>query len=253
MAYAEMTVRDRNPVKRWLQRRRFSDALGVLRGVRLGDRLRILDFGAGDGDLLRQMTGVASIEAWAYEPTPWLMAEARETLAGLESVNYAESLDSIESGIFDYVFCLEVFEHLPENETGAAIAEIHRLLKPAGSVVIGVPHELFLPALFKGLFRMCRRYGEFDANPRNVLGAVLGRPPRRRPVAEIAPGLPYHYHHLGFDYRALERMLRQRFQLREKWFSPFPVLGAVLNSEVYFLFRKARSALAADALQAARR
>jgi hypothetical protein len=69
-----------------------------------------------------------------------------------------------------------------------AIAAIHRLLKPAGIAVIGVPHELFLPALFKGLFRASRRYGEFDAIPGNIFKALTGRPPLQRPVAEIHPG-----------------------------------------------------------------
>lgn len=253
MAYADITIRDRSAVKRWLQRRRFSDAVTVLRDARLGDRLRVLDFGAGDGELVRQIASVASIEAWVYEPTSSLMAEAKEKLAGLDSVVFADNLDSLPPGIFDYVFCLEVFEHLPKEELLKAIAEIHRLLKPDGIGVIGVPHELFLPALLKGLFRMSRRYGDYDASPRNIFAAFLGRPPLQRPTAEISPGFAYHFHHLGFDYRVLEKLLQKRFLLAKKWFSPLPILGSALNSEVYFLFRKAQPDLAADAPQAARR
>ena len=59
-------------------------------------------------------------------------------------------------------------------------------------------------------------------------------------MAEIAPGVAFHFHHLGFDYRVLESMLRARFQLVNRWFSPFPAAGAVLNSEVYFLLKKAQ-------------
>ena len=95
--------------------------------------------------------------------------------------------------------------------------------------------------------------GDFDARPGNILAAFLGRPPIQRPIAEISPGVAYHFHHLGFDYRALERLLKVKFQVVEKWYSPFPTFGAVLNSEVYFLLRKAQPALAADAPQAARR
>jgi SAM-dependent methyltransferase len=243
MKYSDITIRDRNPVKRWLQRRRFADALGVLRDARPGDRLRILDYGAGDGELVRQMAGLANIEALVFEPTPGLMAEARDKLAALDSVAFADNLDAVESGTFDYVFCLEVFEHLPEKETVKAIADIHRLLRPDGVAVIGVPHELFVPALLKGLFRMSRRYGDFDASPGNVLAAFRGRVPMQRPVAEISPGFRYHFHHLGFDYRKLEQTFKERLQLAEKWFSPFPVLGAALNSEVYLLFRNAQPVL----------
>ena len=237
MAYADMTIRDRNPLKRWLHRRRLSDALAVLSNTTSRDRLRILDFGAGDGELVRQMASIAPIAAWVYEPTPSVMAEAKESLSGLERVTFVESLASVESAFFDYVFCLEVFEHLPEKETLAAIAEIRRLLKSSGIAVIGVPHELFAPALFKGIFRMSRRYGDFDASLRHILAATLGCPPLLRPTSEISLGLAFHSHHLGFDFRVLEQKLREHFEVEKKWFSPVPFLGVALNSEVYFLLR----------------
>jgi SAM-dependent methyltransferase len=240
MTYADITIRDRNPIKRWLHRRRFSDALTAIKDRRRRDGLRILDFGAGNGELVRQLAGIAPIEAWVYEPTPSLMAEARENLSGLDGVAFVDSLGSVESAVFDYVFCLEVFEHLPDKETINAIMEIHRLLKPDGVAVIGVPHEVFLPALLKGIFRICRRYGAFDASPSNIVAAVLGHPPTPRPTSEISSGFGYHFHHLGFDFRILEQKLEKHFEVSQKWFSPFPPLRAFLNSEVYFLLRKAQ-------------
>jgi SAM-dependent methyltransferase len=238
MAYADLTTRDSNLIKRWLHRRRFADAVAVVASAHRQDRPRILDFGAGDGELVRQIGEIASVDAVVYEPAASLMVEAKQKLAGVESVQFADSLAQLEDATFDYVFCLEVFEHLPGRETAEAIAGIDRMLKPGGVAVIGVPHELYLPALLKGLFRMARRYGEFDARIGNICAAALGRPPAQRPVAEISPGVPFHFHHLGFDYRALEVLLRERFQLARRWFSPFPVAGAALNSEVYYLLRK---------------
>ena len=238
MAYSDITLNDRSAVKRWLQRRRFADALQALDG-RLDDQQQILDFGAGDGELVRRIVaGYPRYQAWLYEPTPYLMAEARRKLAGLQQVIFAESLASLEAESFDYVFCLEVFEHLPPAETQATIGAIHRLLKTGGRAVIGVPCEIFLPAFGKGVFRMFRRYGEFDAKPRNILAATFGRPPAQRPVAEIATGFAYHFHHLGFDFRALEKQLSAFFNISRKWFSPFPVGGAWFNSEVYFCCEK---------------
>ncbi|MGH8041529.1 MAG: class I SAM-dependent methyltransferase [Rudaea sp.] len=243
MAYADLTTRDPSRVKRWLQRRRLHDALAVLRNTQARTRPRILDFGSGDGELIRHIPGAIAVESWVYEPTPSLMSEAKENLTGMDSVAFTSDVLSLESATFDYVFCLEVFEHLPQKQTTQAIAQIHRLLKPDGIAVIGVPCELFLPALLKGVFRMCRRYGDFDASPRNIFAAVLGRPPSLRPVADISPDFPYHFHHLGFDYRELELALHARFVLIKKWFSPFPVLGSALNSEVYFLLGKGPPAL----------
>jgi SAM-dependent methyltransferase len=237
MPYADLTVRDPNTIKRWLQRHRFADALGIL-PLTSAEPLRLLDFGAGDGELVRLAALRRPIEACVYEPTPRLMAEAKEKLSGLSGVAFVRSLDSVESERFDYVFCLEVFEHLPPAETNAALAELQRLVKRDGFVIVGVPHELFLPALLKGLFRMTRRYGAFDARAGTVLAAAVGRPPYDRPTMEIAPGFAYHGAHLGFDYRELERKLRARFHVVRRWFSPVPVLGAVLNSEVYYLLQR---------------
>jgi SAM-dependent methyltransferase len=236
--YADLTVRDRSAVKRWVQRRRLRDALRPLHHCDGGERLRVLDYGAGNGELVRQIAALRDVEAWVFEPTPELMAEARAHLAGQPSVTFIDHTHGTAAAGFDLVFCLEVFEHLPEAPTCAAAAEIHRLLKPGGLAVVGVPNELYAPALLKGLFRMGRRFGEFDAQPGNVVSAALGRPPADRPVVEIAPGLPYHPHHLGFDHRRLERALRERFVLVERWFSPLRFGGPALNTEVYLLLRK---------------
>ena len=85
---------------------------------------------------------------------------------------------------------------------------------------------------------MTRRWGQFDAQPLNILRAALGRPPRNRPLSEIAPGLAYHFHHLGFDHRRLRRQLKERFVLHTTAGSPLPLLGALFNAEMYFLVRK---------------
>ncbi len=239
MSYEDITIRDPNPVKRWLHDRRFEHALLPLRNIRAPGPIRVLDFGCADGELVRRMAGGPSIAACVYEPEASAMAQAKRKLSGLDWVAFAESLEGLAPGSFDYVFCLEVLEHLPDRETGDALASIHRMLKPDGRAIIGVPHELHLPALLKGLFRMSRRYGEFDARPGNIIAAAAGAPPRERPLREVAPGLFYYDSHLGFDYRALERKFPvHELEVTRKWFCPVPFLGSLLNSEVYYVLRK---------------
>jgi SAM-dependent methyltransferase len=240
MTYESITLKDPNPVKRWFQRRRYSDALRAWKNPRLNERVHVLDFGGGNGELLRQLAVSPSICATIYEPTPSLMAEAKQMLSSSDCVTFTESVTALRDETYDYVFCLEVFEHLPEKETVQALAEIRRLLKPGGLAVIGVPIEIYFPALVKGIFRISRRYGEFDATPRNVFAAMIGQPPSKRPTTEISSGLNYHFHHLGFDFRCLQRLIAESFPIKRRWFSPFPVLGGMLNSEVYYLLQKAQ-------------
>lgn len=235
--YSVLTVYDRNSIKSYLQRRRLRDALRVLDGLGEGFDGRFLDFGGGSGELTRILAGrFPAAEVICYEPMPDLLEEARRNLSGLENVVLVPSLGMLEGKRFRYVFCLEVFEHLPSRETTRAIRAIQRLLTREGTAVVGTPNELFLPALIKGLFRMTRRYGAFDARPANVLRAAVGRPPKRRPVREITPGLPYHFHHTGFDHRALRLRLSETFEVERQFASPAG--GELLGMEIYLILKK---------------
>jgi SAM-dependent methyltransferase len=73
MSYSKITLYDPNPIKRWLQRRRFYDAIKVLGNAEPGDRQRVLDFGSGNGELIRQIANTSSIDASVFEPTPSLI------------------------------------------------------------------------------------------------------------------------------------------------------------------------------------
>lgn len=235
--YSSITVHDRNPVKSYLQRRRLRDALSVLDDLGEDFAGRFLDFGGGSGELSRILAGrFPRAKVVCYEPSPDLLEEARQNLSGFKNVVFLPSLRRLKGRKFRYVFCLEVFEHLPRRETVRAIREIDRLLGREGTLVVGVPNELFVPALIKGLFRMTRRYGSFDARPGNVLRAVLGRPPKRRPVREITPGLPYHFHHTGFDHRRLRIKLSETFEIARQFASP--IGGVLFGTEIYFVLRK---------------
>jgi SAM-dependent methyltransferase len=236
--YSGITVHDRNPVKSYLQRRRLRDALSVLDEDFAG---RVLDFGGGSGELSRILAAsFPRAQVFCYEPAPELLEEARRNLSGFENVVLVPSLDKLEGLRFGYVFCLEVFEHLPRRQTARAVRAIRGLLARDGTAVVGVPNELFLPALVKGLFRMTRRYGAFDARPGNVLRAAVGRPPKRRPKREITPGLPYHFHHTGFDYRELRRTLSETFEVERQFASP--VGGEILGTEIYLVLRRRAAA-----------
>jgi SAM-dependent methyltransferase len=200
----------------------------------------ICDFGAGNGELCKLLAEqYEDAQLICYEPTPQLLIEARQNLSRVTNVELHQDTRSIPPETLDLLFCLEVFEHLPTEETVAAMQTILRLLRPGGIVIIGVPVEIGLPALYKGLFRMSRRYGAFDANLKNVTLASLGHPPRDRPISEIAPGLRFHFHHTGFDFRRLKETVGRHFRLCAESASPFPLLGARLMPEIYFVAKRA--------------
>jgi SAM-dependent methyltransferase len=235
-SYAALTRADPNPLKRWVQGRRLNDALAGLQGG--AAPASILDYGGGDGELLRMAAGVwPAARLTCFEPVPALAAEARANLAGLPAT-VVEAESALQPAAADLVLCTEVFEHLPAAETAAALAAIDRALVPGGRLVIGTPVELWGPALAKGLFRLLRRPADFDGRLSNILAAAGGRPPAPRPVVEISPGRAYFPHHAGFDHRRLLADVAARFKVERVWGSPGGALPLWLNSEVYLLARK---------------
>lgn len=246
MTYSDITFKDKNPIKRWLQSRRLVVASRIADG-RFSPKC-ILDFGAGNGELCKLITvQFPEAKIVCYEPTPSLMAEAKENLVDLPQVNFCSDLRLIADGSVELIFCLEVFEHLPEKETKDAIRQFNRLLSSNGNAIIGVPVEIGIPALYKGIFRMSRRFNAFDASIKNVLLAALFSPPIDRPVSDIAPGFAFHHEHMGFDYRKLQALLCSQFRLQQVTTSPFSIFGPWLNPEVNFLVEKANPAVNADA------
>lgn len=238
MAYADITFRDRSPIKRWLQQRRLTDAIRL--SAHLRDIHTVLDFGAGNGELSKHLIrAFPQACIMCYEPAAELMAEARKNTEGLRQITWLADIGTVSAESVDLLYCLEVFEHLPERETEAAFAAIESVLRTGGIAVMGVPVEIHLPALYKGLFRMLRRFGDFDALPGPILQAALGFPPRQRPIQEIALGWSYHFHHLGFDHRRFRDLLQmRRLTLLQQSTSPIAALGAWLNPEIYFVVRK---------------
>ena len=234
--YAQMMWEDPNALKRWVQKRRLSDALAQLTAKFPVDN--IVDYGAGDGAL-----AALAHQRWpnaritCFEPAPHLAAEAEARLRSLPDIRVVRFEAAIPEGA-DVVFCTEVFEHLPDAETDAALDRIASILKPGGWLVVGVPVEVGPVAGLKGLFRMLRRPNDFDTRPGHVWRAVLGGSFDYRPMADIAQGRRYHPHHLGFDHRRLRQKLAERFTPVRLRGSPFGFAPVILNSEAYMTLRK---------------
>jgi SAM-dependent methyltransferase len=232
MSYSSITFDDRNPLKRWLQRQRLLTAVNAY-GVKTKVGA-ICDFGAGNGELSKLLAEVyPTAKIVCYEPAPDLLSQARENLEVCKSrIEFCGDIGDLQNGTFDAVFCLEVFEHLPPVETDAALKNIFCLLQPQGKVIVGVPVEIGIPALYKGIFRMCRRYGAFDAKPKNILPVIFGLLPKRRPIGEIGPGLRFHFEHLGFDHRHLRGEISRYFNVVKVCSAPYQILGTWLMPEV---------------------
>ncbi|MEJ2050668.1 MAG: class I SAM-dependent methyltransferase [Calditrichota bacterium] len=234
--YADLTVNDRNPIKRNLQRIRIRHALKPLKNLPSDYTGSILDFGAGDAYLSHQIATIyPHANIIAFEPSGELRQQALENIENHSNITIHEKLDNQTFNKFDYIFCLEVMEHLPQREMDIALEQLREVSTGSTKILFGVPNEIYLAAFLKGIFRMTRRYGEVDAIPSNILKASLGLPLKCRPVNIFSEDLPYIIRHVGFDYRVFLNQLLDKFDVVQIYGSPFPFLPQILNFEIFIL------------------
>lgn len=108
----------------------------------------VLDIGCRDGGLRR----------WLPPGVRYQGMDITPEFAGPDIV-IRDVSDGIpfEDGAFDFVFCIEVLEHVP-NPWGA-LAEMHRVLRPGGVLVLSVPNPYHAKELIWNLLRIPDRQG----------------------------------------------------------------------------------------------
>lgn len=164
-------------------------------GLRPG--ARVLDVGCGRGVILTPLAD-KGLEVHGVEVNEHASAGADSRA----SIRIAPDLGEAgyDDGYFDEVIVWHVLEHLPDP--GATLAEIHRILRPGGRVIIAVPNFASAQARWSG-------------------------------AAWFHLDLPRHLHH--FPLPALEQLLtdsgfevtsRHHFSLRQ---NPFGWIQSALN------------------------
>ena len=93
---------------------------------------RILDIGAGTGDFLLE----AKNQNWdilGIEPN-----DKAKGIAVGKGIRFGDTIEKLESNSFDVITMWHVLEHVPDVEH--QVAELKRLLKPSGTIIIAVPN-----------------------------------------------------------------------------------------------------------------
>lgn len=104
---------------------------------------RVLDLGCGTGLLTAEIARAVGDggHVLGVDPSTDMRTGAEDTCAGVESVRIAEGSAATipaKDGAFDKVVSLQVFEYL--DDISAALAEVSRVLRPGGRLVIGDWH-----------------------------------------------------------------------------------------------------------------
>jgi SAM-dependent methyltransferase len=88
----------------------------------------VLDAGCGEGVVVDEYAGRLQIEG--IDPN---YNSARVRTGSLTALPY-------DNGTFTHALCLDVLEHLSFEEQPRALAELHRVLKPGGQLLVTVPN-----------------------------------------------------------------------------------------------------------------
>jgi SAM-dependent methyltransferase len=89
---------------------------------------RVLDAGCGEGVLVEEFAGRLAIQGIDEH-----YRSAHVEQASITSLPFANAS-------FDSCLCLDVLEHLPYDQQAVALAELRRVLKPGGELLVTVPN-----------------------------------------------------------------------------------------------------------------
>lgn len=101
----------------------------------LAKRSLALDFGCGPGHLLNKL------ESKGFRCVGLEFSRESAAKARTRATEVVTSPSELSAGTFDFVFFIETIEHLDDNQLVASLAEIRRVLKPGGRVLITTPYR----------------------------------------------------------------------------------------------------------------
>ena len=101
---------------------------------------KILDAGCGDGANLRHLLRINGATVYGSDYNFLRLTRAKK-LFGASAYLFLGSLleNNIKDNFLDLVFCSHVLEHIQDDLT--VLRNLHRVLKPGGTLILGVPNE----------------------------------------------------------------------------------------------------------------
>ena len=230
--YNKLTVGNKSKLKRFSHKKRFDVALELTGPVNCK---KILDYGTGGGYFLQKLIReTTSCVVVGYEPVDTMFEELitnlQEEIAD-EYVDIVTEQDKLPRRYFDIVFCLELLEHLSEENQKLTINSLKELVVNDGIFVISVPIESGLASLMKNIVRLSIGGTHKGTSVNTILKSIFSLPINREESSYISS-------HLGFYYKDLERKFGDYgLVIVKKMYSPFNILKGTLNSQVIYAMK----------------
>jgi SAM-dependent methyltransferase len=248
-SYASKQLCCKDRLVAWSHGRRFRVAQQLAQSHAGG---KLLDYGCGDGTFLAMVADLFS-EAVGADVDPKQTADCRARFGAVPGLSFVltEELTAARHNLaYDVVVCMEVLEHCIADKRAEVLGDLHRLVAGDGTVIISVPIEIGPSLIGKQLVRTVAGWrGLGDYRHREKFSCMEfwkmvlagAQTSIERPVyrADFAPDRPNAFHgHKGFNWRALQARLRERFEIRQTLFSPLGWTAGYLSSQAWFVCKR---------------
>jgi 2-polyprenyl-3-methyl-5-hydroxy-6-metoxy-1,4-benzoquinol methylase len=226
--YSDLTINSNFLIKRFSHNKRFKTCSDMLKDI---DFKNLLDFGAGDGHLIYELSKIYKKKFYyVYEPNKKLILEAKQKLQQIKNVIFLKKKE-IKKNYYDVICINEVFEHLNSEEIERVISIIKNSIKKKKFVIISVPIEVGVSSIIKNLVRYLINQTHNNLTLINFIKSIFYMKIRRSRKK-------YNNSHIGFNYKDFFMLLESyNMKIIKVKYSPFNILNAFLNSQVFFLIR----------------
>ncbi len=222
--YSNETFRNPLIIKRFSHNLRFRLSLHLISPK---DSDRILDYGTGDGHILRELYNInKKCRLVGYEPLE--NRELKENFTDNKDIQITNNPDTIDT-LFNKITCFEVLEHLtPENQK-KELLHIKKLLDKNGVIIVSVPIEKGVSSLLKNIIRIASGQKHEKTDFKNVIKSLFSIKIDRGAESYIKS-------HIGFYYTDLEDLFDEAgLTVKKKIFSPVKFFGPIINSQVFYV------------------
>lgn len=145
----------------------------VLEQMNRGGRTRLLEIGCGTGEFIRHIVDTDGMDITGSEVYLKGLVYAKRKLPDVEFIQLDVTQGTIDTQ-FDMIVAFDVIEHIDDDI--AALANMHQMLTPGGTLVISVPQHQFLWSRLDDIVRHKRRYSSKELQQKlQAQGFIVNR------------------------------------------------------------------------------
>ena len=226
MNYTGLTVGNKNFIKRFSHFRRFKLTSEF---VSKYNSNKVLDYGAGDGELFKYIKRSKRKNFYFFEPNILMVKQLRKNLKKYKVNKVFINSSKIFKNYFDLIFINEVFEHVNIKEQKKIIKNLRKISIKNSTFVISVPIEVGISSLLKNFIRIISSQTHKNTNLENIIKSLFY-------IKINRSSKKYNSSHIGFDYiKFLKFLKKENFKILKVHYSPFNFLKGLINSQIFII------------------